>query len=117
MRRVYLVYRASQRRHADPTSGDASWGCVATAMLDSAALSYDSAGETHHHYDAFLRMQERGDAALEDRLSWDDEVWMAVDIGSIAPDDSFRDVFDRVQALRPPPPTTLAMPTVRRDGA
>jgi len=108
MRRVYLVYRPDQGDPANATSGGAPWGCVATAVLDAATLSYDAAGmgeQPQHHYDAFRRMRERGAAALEDTLNWADEVWTAVDIGVIAPDDSFRDIVDRVHALRPCGPT------------
>ena len=99
MRRAYLVYQAAQWDCA------ASWVFIAIALLDTADLSYQAVGmggSPQHHYDAFLRMKERGDAGLEGKLTWDDEVWTAVDIGPIGAEESSRDIVDRVRALRPP---------------
>ncbi len=105
MRRVYLVYQPVQGDRTTSAGSQAPWAFVAIALLDTADLSYQATGmggSPRHHYDAFLRMKERGDAALEDTLTWDDEVWTAVDIGPITAEDSSRDIVDRVRDLRPP---------------
>jgi len=110
MRRVYLVYQLDRSQQIDIAAG------AATALLDTADLSYQAAGRgksPRRYYDAFLRMQESGDAALEDKLTWDDEVWVAVDIGSIAAGD----IFNRVCALNPIPsvPASIDSPVVAPD--
>ena len=114
MRRVYLVHQLDRSHQIDTAAG------AATALLDTADLSYQAAGRgesPRRYYDAFLRMQESSDAALEDKLTWDDEVWVAVDIGSIAAGDSFGDIFNRVCALNPIPsvPASIDSPVVAPD--
>lgn len=109
MRRAYLVYHPNHGGHIDSTAGVTLWVYAATVLLDTATLSFHGAGMATpvHRYDAFLRMEEGGDAALEDTLSWDDEVWSAVEIGAITPEDTFREIVKRVRALHPP--TILTM--------
>ena len=104
MRRAYLVYRRDSGEQSDCAADITIWSYSATVLLDSVALTYEAAGMTDvlHHYDAFLQMQEKGDAALEETLAWDDEVWTTVDIGPITPHDDFRHVVLCVLALHAP---------------
>jgi hypothetical protein len=106
MRRVYCLYHAQANEDGEPNA-TVPWLCDATLLLDTTGISMQCAGEMHHGYDVAQLVQQRGEDALEPVFVWDDEAWVAVEIGDIGRHEGLREVMERVRAA-PPPPTRPA---------
>jgi len=113
MRRAYLLYHP--REDAEGHSGIQRVGRMwsnATLVFDSVTAGYTCAGLVNHSH-AYeiaraVQQQKHEDTALAPILEWDDEVWVAQDIGDIQPEKSFDkvsvpEVMERIQALHPSP--------------
>lgn len=116
-RRAYLVYQPLSDDSTDPDAPpippepSRPWPPVAVLILDSDGGFYSGGlgGPRHiHTYEAALQVRQHG-GALPDTFQWDDEVWAAVDVGTINPTDSPRDVGQRVH--HPAWPSPLLLPT------
>jgi hypothetical protein len=109
MRRVYTIYqpRLDDAGASHTGAAPTAWPCVGIGMLlwDTEAQGLDFAGwggRTPHGYDMFKRLEEQPDAIDEPVGVWDDEVWVAVDIGPIKDHEGLREIVARVRAANPP---------------
>jgi hypothetical protein len=74
-------------------------------LWDTEAQGFDFAGcggRSPHGYDMLKRLEEQPEAIDEPVQVWDDEVWVAVDIGPIKDHEGLREVLARVRAANPP---------------
>lgn len=101
MRRAYVLYHPKQPEDSQVSMAEL-WPCDGTLLFDTAGPGFASAGRALHGYDVTKAVMDDGPAALEHLYTWDDEVWLAVDIGEIGPDDGLREVIDRVRAAGVP---------------
>ena len=104
MRRVYTIHRP---RSADAGTGHiaaapTAWPCVGTLLWDTQTQGFWCAGTTEHDYDMFKRLEQQPDAINEPVQVWDDEVWVAVDIGPVRDDEGMPEILARVAAANPP---------------
>jgi hypothetical protein len=107
MRRVYTIYQPrSDDAGVDHTAAvPRAWPLVGTLLLDTEAQGFDCAGgggRTPHGFDMLKRLEEQPDLINEPVQVWDDEVWVAVDIGPIEDHEGFREILARVRAANPP---------------
>jgi hypothetical protein len=72
------------------------------ALWDTQTQGFWCAGPTEHGYDMFKHLEQQPDAINEPVQVWDDEVWVAVDIGPVGDDEGMREVLARAVAANPP---------------
>ena len=107
MRRVYTIYqpRSDDAGAGHTVAAPTAWPCVGTLLWDTEAQGFDFAGwgsRIPHGYDMLKRLEEQPEAIDEPVQVWDDEVWVAVDIGPIKDHEGLREVLARVRAANPP---------------
>jgi hypothetical protein len=102
MRRVYYLYHRQQAEDGQ-TDLASPWLCDGTLVIDTTALELSSAGPVLHSYEVMQAVRQRGEDALERVLIWDDEVWLAVEIGDVGADEGIREIMERANATAPPP--------------
>ncbi len=104
MRQVYLIYRPELTEFVSPDVDlTTHWPCVATLVWETARPGYTCAGGVLHSYDACRRSLERGPHRMLDPvLEWDNEVWIAVNVGDVGMDENLRQIMQRVEAVQPP---------------
>ena len=104
MRRIYTIYKPrSDDAGTDHTAAaPRAWPCVGTLVWDTQTQGFVCAGSTAHGYDLFKRLEEQPDAINEPVQAWDDEVWVAVDLGLVRDDEGLREILARVDAANPP---------------
>jgi hypothetical protein len=107
MRRVYTIYqpRSDGAGAGHTAAPPTAWPWVGTLLCDTEAQGFDFAGwgsRTPHGYDMLKRLEEQPETINEPVQVWDDEVWVAVDIGPIKDHEGLREILAHVRAVNPP---------------
>jgi hypothetical protein len=108
VRRAYAVYQPHQATALDGAAAQSphDWLWTAIMVWDTESMEFTCAGrgERHPHmYEMSQRATEQPTVIDEPMQTWDDEVWLAVDIGKIGAADPFTEIMERVRQATPPP--------------